>query len=30
MKAAFFMPHGGPEVPQYGDVADPVECTSQD
>lgn len=24
MKAAFFMQHGGPEVLQYGDVADPV------
>ena len=24
MKAAFFMRHGGPEVLQYGDVADPV------
>ncbi|MCC7079672.1 MAG: NADP-dependent oxidoreductase [Burkholderiales bacterium] len=24
MKAAYFMRHGGPEVMQYGDVADPV------
>ena len=24
MKAAYFMQHGGPEVLQYGDVADPV------
>ena len=30
MKAAFFMKNGGPEVMQYGDVADPVDVTAGD
>jgi NADPH:quinone reductase-like Zn-dependent oxidoreductase len=29
MKAAYFMQHGGPEVMQYGDVADPVAGTGE-
>jgi NADPH:quinone reductase-like Zn-dependent oxidoreductase len=29
MKAAYFMKHGGPEVLQYGDVADPVAKPGQ-
>jgi NADPH:quinone reductase-like Zn-dependent oxidoreductase len=29
MKAAYFMKHGGPEVMQYGDVADPVAGRGQ-
>ena len=29
MKAAYFMKHGGPEVMQYGDVADPVAVPGQ-
>src|SRR6202795_4303143 len=29
MKAAYFMKHGGPEVMQYGEVADPVAGPGQ-
>ena len=29
MKAAFFRKHGGPEVMEYGDIADPVAASGQ-
>ena len=29
MKAAYFMKNGGPEVMQYGDVADPIAGEGQ-